>query len=110
MLGLFDCLCFTGHLETPSPLLSLAKDMKLGKYTVPTGNRTPGHRVAVHYATAAPCKLHIMLGGPCESIMQWGRTSYVPIAALKSGHWDNYYRGIAAISSQYVEVDVNKHH
>ena len=32
--------------------------MKLGKYTVPTGNRTPGRRVAVHYATAAPRKLH----------------------------------------------------
>ena len=28
------------------------KDMKLGKYTIPTGNRTPGRRVAVHYATA----------------------------------------------------------
>ena len=32
--------------------------MKLGKYTVPTGNRTPGRRVAVHYATTAPRKLH----------------------------------------------------
>ena len=31
--------------------------MKLGKYTVPTGNRTPGRRVVVHYATAAPRKL-----------------------------------------------------
>ena len=58
----FFCLCFTslrkrGHLDTPH-LLSLVKDVKLSKYTVPTGNRTPGHRVAVHYATAAPCKLH----------------------------------------------------
>ena len=26
-------------------------DVKLGKYTVPTGNRTRGRRVAVHYAT-----------------------------------------------------------
>ena len=34
-------------------LLSLAKDVKLGKYTVPTGNQTPGRRVAVHYATAS---------------------------------------------------------
>ena len=34
--------------------LSLAKVMKLGFYTVPTGNRTPGHRVAVHYTTAVP--------------------------------------------------------
>ena len=58
------CLCLTflqqrGHLETAPHLLSLAKDVKLGKYTVPTGNRTPGRRVTVHYATAAPRKLHI---------------------------------------------------
>ena len=39
-------------------LLSLAKDVKLDKYTVPTGNRTPGCHVAVHYATAATRKLH----------------------------------------------------
>ena len=37
-------------------LLSLAKDVKLGKYTVPTGNRTRGRR-----ATAAPPKLHSYL-------------------------------------------------
>ena len=60
---MFVCLCFTshrqlGHLEMAPHLLSLAKDVKLGKYIVPTGNRTPGHRVAVHYATAAPHKLH----------------------------------------------------
>ena len=30
-------------------LLSLAKDVKLSFYTVPTGNRAPGRRVAVHY-------------------------------------------------------------
>ena len=41
-------------------LLSLAKDVELGKYTVPTRNRTPGCRVAVHYATAAPRKLHTL--------------------------------------------------
>ena len=34
--------------------LSLAKDVELGKYTVPTGNRTPDRHMAVHYATAAP--------------------------------------------------------
>ena len=34
-------------------LLSLAKDVKLGFNTVPTGNRTPGHRVAVHYTTVS---------------------------------------------------------
>ena len=40
---LFVCLCLTslqqrGHLETAPRLLSLAKDVKLGKNTVPTGN------------------------------------------------------------------------
>ena len=30
----------------------------LDKYTVPTGNRTPGRRMAVHYVTAALRKLH----------------------------------------------------
>ena len=44
-------------LETAPHLLSLAKDVKLVRYTVPTGKRTPGHRVAVHYTTAAPRKL-----------------------------------------------------
>ena len=39
-------------------LLSIAMDVKLGFYTVPTGNRTPGRRVAVHYNTAAPRQLH----------------------------------------------------
>ena len=41
-------------------LLSLAKEVALGKYTVPTGNRTPGRRVAVYYATSVPRKLHIL--------------------------------------------------
>ena len=44
-------------LETAPHLLSLMKDEKLGKYIVPTGNRTPGCRVAVHYSTAAPRQL-----------------------------------------------------
>ena len=44
---------------TPIYLLSLAKDVKLCFYTVPTGNRTPDGRVAVHYTTAVPCQLHI---------------------------------------------------
>ena len=36
---------------TPGHLLSLglAKDVKLGFHTVPTGNRTPGRCVAFHY-------------------------------------------------------------
>ena len=45
---------------TPN-LLSLAKDVKLGFYTVPIRNRTPGRRVAVHYTTTAPRKLHTKL-------------------------------------------------
>ena len=47
-----------GHLETAPHLLSPAKDVKLGLYTVPTGNRTPGRRVAVYYTTTAPRQLH----------------------------------------------------
>ena len=40
---LVGCLCLMshrqrGHLETAPHLLSLAKDMKLDKCTVPTGN------------------------------------------------------------------------
>ena len=42
-----------------SILLSFAKDVKLDTYTVPTGNLTPGRRMAVHYViTAALRKLH----------------------------------------------------
>ena len=47
-VDLFLCLCFTshqqqGHLETAPPF---TKDVKLGKYTVPTGNWTLGCRMA----------------------------------------------------------------
>ena len=35
-------------------LLSLSKDVKLGFYTLPHWNRTPGRRVAVLYTIAAP--------------------------------------------------------
>ena len=45
---------------TPN-LLSLAKDVKLGFYIVPTGNRTPGGYLAVHYTTAAPHQLYIYM-------------------------------------------------
>ena len=38
-------------------LLSLEKDVKLGFYTFPTRNRTPGRRVAVHYTTTVPRQL-----------------------------------------------------
>ena len=49
-----------GHLETAPPphLLSLTKEVKLGFYTVPTRNRTPGRRVTVNYTTSAPRQLH----------------------------------------------------
>ena len=50
-----------GYLETAPHLLSLSKNVKPGKYTVPTGIRAPGRRVAVHYATTAPHKLLLLL-------------------------------------------------
>ena len=43
-----------GHLEMAPHLLSLAKDVKLGYYTIPTGNRALGHHMAVLYTTVAP--------------------------------------------------------
>ena len=54
-------LCFTSyrqrcHLEMAPHLLSLVKDVKLGFYTVPTGKRTPGCPVAVHYTPAPHIK------------------------------------------------------
>ena len=59
--GLVDCVLHpidSELIKRRHPhLLSLAKDMKLGFYTVPTRNRTPGCRVAVHYTTAAPRQL-----------------------------------------------------
>ena len=39
----------------------IAKDVRLGFYTVPTGNRTPGRRVAVHYTTQR--QLHLIFLG-----------------------------------------------
>ena len=57
-------LCLTshrqrGHLETvPSlKLLSLAKEVKLNFYSVPTVNRTLGRHAAVTYTTAVPRQL-----------------------------------------------------
>ena len=56
-------LCFTshrqrGHLETVPPFTVHCEGREARFYTVPTGNRTPGRRVAVHNTTAAPRKLH----------------------------------------------------
>ena len=61
-----DWLCLTshrqrGHLETAPHLLYLAKDVELGVNTVPTGNRTPGRRVAVHYTTGTPRQFCLVL-------------------------------------------------
>ena len=62
LFSIFLFVCVLRHFNSEvikrPHLLSLAKDVKLGKNTVPTGNRTPGHRVAFHYATSAPRKLH----------------------------------------------------
>ena len=58
-------LCFMshqqqGHLETTPSFTVPCMDMKLGKYTVPTGNRTLARRIAVHYITVAPRKLQCL--------------------------------------------------
>ena len=52
-------LCFTshrqrGHLETAPPFTVPCEGREARFLTVPTGNRTPGRRVTVHYTTAAP--------------------------------------------------------
>ena len=52
--------CFTSHRQRwrrHPHLLSLAKDVKLGFYTVPTGNQTQRRRVVVYYTTAASSQL-----------------------------------------------------
>ena len=53
-------LCFTshrqrGHLETVPPFTVPIE--KLVFHTIPTGNGTPGRRVAIHYTTVAPRQL-----------------------------------------------------
>ena len=63
IVRLVGWLCFTshqqqGHLEMAP---KFAKDVKLSFYTIPTGNRNLGRRVAVHYTTATPRKLHSVL-------------------------------------------------
>ena len=45
-------------LETAPPLTVPYEGHKARFYTVPTGNRAPGRRVAVHYTTAAPRQLY----------------------------------------------------
>ena len=58
---LVGCVLRPIDSETAPHLLSLAKDVKLGFYTVPNGNQTPPRRVAVHYVTAAPRLFHIQM-------------------------------------------------
>ena len=60
-------------------LLSLVKDVKLGFYTVPTCNRTPDRRVAVHHTTAAPRQFHCvcLLNQSCSD-QSSGSTGWEP--------------------------------
>ena len=62
-LWLVGWLCFTsyrqrGYLEKVPPFTVPCESMWICFYTVPTRNRNPGRRMAVHYTTAAPRKLH----------------------------------------------------
>ena len=52
-------------------ILSLAKDVKLGFYTVPPRNRIPGCHVAVYYTTDAPRQL------PDYTYMLWNTMKYL---------------------------------
>ena len=56
-----DWLCFTshrqlGHLEMAPPFTVPWEGCEAR--FLPTRNQNLGHRVAVHYTTAAPCQLH----------------------------------------------------
>ena len=75
--------------------------MKLDKYTIPTGNWTPGRRMAVHYVTAALRKLHAVTK---DSVNQW--------LLLKSWYYsDSYYLSYfqwnCACNSVSLEVHVD---
>ena len=69
LFWLVGWLCFTshrqrGHLETAPYLLSLAKDVKLGFYTVPTGNRTravarQSITLPLRHASSSHCDGHL---------------------------------------------------
>ena len=47
-----------GHLETAPQFTVSCKGREARFFTAPTGNRTPGRCVAVHYGTNAPRKFH----------------------------------------------------
>ena len=59
------------------PILSLAKDVKLGFYTVPTGNRAPDRRVAVHHSyycrTGPGNNTHRPICSPKNLTLYWVR-------------------------------------
>ena len=55
---LVGCVLRPIHSKVIKRRQPLAKEVKLGFYTIPTGNRTPCCRMAVHYTTAAPRQLH----------------------------------------------------
>ena len=62
-IWLVGWLCLTshrqrGHLETAPPFTVPCEEVKLDKYTVPTGNWTLGRHMAIHYVTAALRKPH----------------------------------------------------
>ena len=48
------------HLETAPPFTVPCKGREVRFLHVPTGNRTPGRRMVVHYSTAAPRQLHTL--------------------------------------------------
>ena len=62
---LIGSMCFTSHrqrvhLETAPPLTVPCEGSEARFYTIPSGNRTPGRRMAAHYTTTALRQLHII--------------------------------------------------
>ena len=97
----FGWLCFTSHLqrgqlETTPHLLSLGKDMKLGFFTIPTGNLTLGCRVAVHYTTSASGQL----------LNYWKSASLIFFPQFRSNvnHLESIYRLVPVMSWNFVEL------
>ena len=83
-------------------LLSLVKDMKLGKYTVPTGNRTPGRRVAVHISYTSYCNKMIDLIDLLETIHLIGDVMDFNLSNVKSYRLTPYH-GVGMFSSASLE-------
>ena len=55
-----------------------------GFYTVPTGNWTPGHRVAAHYTTAAPRQLHSRFKGRTINVLLTNQSQLSPRDVTKA--------------------------